>query len=410
MSWLRRLLKSTDSAITSLDLWKLVYGSRESSSGKPITIDTAFQTTVIYAICRCIAEGVSQIPFRLMQEKDGKRKNLSSTPLGMLVSARPNSLQTSFEWRETTMFHLLMMNNAYMFVGRVGIAREPRFIRPILPGSVRVKLEADNETVRYFVRGQNGAEIEFPAESIWHIRGPSWAPHIGMDVLKVIGNALGLASKIEDNQAAMNKNGLQAAGVLSFDNKLSEAQYKFLAAWLDKHQPEGERFNKPMILDQGGEWTQTQMTGVDAQLLETRRYQVEELCRPFRIMPLMIGYSDKTATYASAEQMFIAHVVHCLAPWYQRLEESANKNLLTEDQVKQGMYFKFFPDGLLRGDIASRYSSYAKALGSGGGRAWLTVNEVRAFQDLDAVEGGDKIPEPIKPAPGQNNSDPGANQ
>jgi HK97 family phage portal protein len=396
MSWLSRLLKGADSVVTSLDLWKLVYGSRESSSGKPVTLDTAFQTAVVYAICRCIAEGVAQIPFRLMQEVNGKRTNLSNTQLGQLVSKSPNPIQTSFEWRETTMLHLLMTNNAYMFVGRVGLDREPRYIRPILPNSVRVKLEPDNETVRYFVRGLNGSEVEFPAENIWHIRGPSWAPHIGLDVLKVIANALGLAAKIEDNQAAMNKNGLQAAGVLSFDNKLSSAQYDFLAAWLDKHQPGGDRFNKPMILDQGGEWTTTQMTGVDAQLLETRRYQVEELCRPFRIMPLMIGYSDKTATYASAEQMFIAHVVHCLAPWYQRLEESANKHLLSDTQRKQGLYFKFFPDGLLRGDIASRYSSYSKALGSGGGRAWLTVNEVRAFQDLDAIEGGDVLPEPIQ--------------
>lgn len=397
MSWLNRLFKSSESAITSLDLFRLVYGSRESTSGKPVTLDSAFELSVVYAICRCIAEGVAQIPFRVMQLKGDKRTDLSDTPLGRLITRQPNPMQTSFEFRETIMFHLLMTNNAYVFVGRVGSAREPRILRPIMPQTVRVKLENDNETVRYFVRGQNGGEVEFPAENIWHIRGPSWAPHLGMDVLKIIRNAVGLAASIEDNQAAMNKNGLQTSGVLSVDNKLSAEKYEFLAGWLDKHQPGGPRFGKPMVVDMGAEWSNNSMTGVDAQLLETRRYQVEELCRPFRLMPIMIGYSDKTATYASAEQMFINHVVHCLAPWYERIEQSAEKSLLTEDQVNEGLYIKFFPDGLLRGDIASRYSSYSKALGSGGGQPWLTVNEVRAFQDLDRIEGGDKLPEP-KPA------------
>ena len=397
MSWFNRLFKSSESAITSLDLFRLVYGSRESTSGKPVTLDSAFELSVVYAICRCIAEGVAQIPFRVMQLKGDKRTDLSGTPLGKLITRQPNPMQTSFEFRETIMFHLLMTNNAYVFVGRVGSAREPRILRPILPQTVRVKLESDNETVRYFVRGQNGGEVEFPAENIWHIRGPSWAPHMGMDVLKVIRNAVGLAASIEGNQAAMNKNGLQTSGVLSVDNKLSAEKYEFLAGWLDKHQPGGDRFGKPMVVDMGAEWSNNSMTGVDAQLLETRRYQVEELCRPFRLMPIMIGYSDKTATYASAEQMFINHVVHCLAPWYERIEQSAEKSLLTEQQVNDGLYIKFFPDGLLRGDIASRYSSYSKALGSGGGQPWLTVNEVRAFQDFDRIEGGDKLPEP-KPA------------
>lgn len=393
MNWFTRLFKSSESVLTSADLYRLVYGSRESSSGKPVNLDTAFELSVVYAICRCISEGVAQIPFRLMQNQDGRRKDLSNTPLGRLLSRSPSRLQTSFEFRETVMFHLLMTNNAYVFVGRVGIDREPRLLRPILPQTVRLELQSDGESVRYFVRGQGGAEVEFPAENIWHIRGPSWSPHMGMDLMKVIRNAVGLAAVIEDNQAKMNKNGLQSSGVLSVDSKLSQDKYEFLAGWLDKHQPGGERFGKPMVVDLGAEWSGTGMTGVDAQLLETRRYQVEELCRPFRLMPIMIGYSDKTATYASAEQMFINHVVHCLAPWYERIEQSAEKSLLTEKQVQDGYYIKFFPDGLLRGDIASRYASYAKALGSGGGQPWLVVNEVRAFQDLDAIEGGDRLPD-----------------
>jgi len=136
---------------------------------------------------------------------------------------------------------------------------------------------------------------------------------------------------------------------------------------------------KPMILDRAAKWISTSMTGVDAQHLETRKHQIEEICRFFRVMPIMVGYSDKAATYASAEQMFLAHVVHTLSPWYQRLEQSIDANLLTEKDRAAGYYANFVEEGLLRGSIETTANMLDKYVNGG----LMTPNEGRAKLDMN---------------------------
>ena len=125
----------------------------------------------------------------------------------------------------------------------------------------------------------------------------------------------------------------------------------------------------------------------DLQYIETRKFQVEEICRAFGVMPIMVGYSDKTATYASAEQMFIAHVVHTMGPWYVRIENSANMNLLSKSDRASGLYVKFIVNGLMRGAAKDRAEFYSKALGAGGGPAWLTQDEVRELEEYNPMGG-----------------------
>jgi phage portal protein BeeE len=115
-------------------------------------------------------------------------------------------------------------------------------------------------------------------------------------------------------------------------------------------------------------------------------------------MPIMVGHSDKTATYASAEQMFLAHVVHTLSPWYQRIEQSADVNLLSDKELEAGFYTKFTPNALMRGAAADRAQFYAQALGSGGHPAWMTANEVRGLEEMDRIDGGDELAKPTNPA------------
>jgi HK97 family phage portal protein len=166
----------------------------------------------------------------------------------------------------------------------------------------------------------------------------------------------------------------------------------------------GDRSHKPLIADQNAKWLSNVMTGVDQQLLETRKHQIEEMCREFRVMPIMVGQSDKAATYASAEQMFLAHVVHTLSPWYQRIEQSADVNLLSEAELAEGLYTKFIPNALMKGAAKDRAEFYAKALGSGGGKGWMTQNDVRALEELDRSDDpdADKLPQQITKQPTTN--------
>ena len=142
------------------------------------------------------------------------------------------------------------------------------------------------------------------------------------------------------------------------------------------------------------------MTGLDSQHLETRKHQIEEVCRFMGVMPIMVGYSDKTATYASAEQMFIAHVVHTLSPWYARIENSAAAYLLTKRERAAGHYFKFNANGLMRGSAKDRAEFYAKGLGSGGHPGWVSPDEVRELEDMNPMGGeAAKLPPRNGPAP-----------
>jgi HK97 family phage portal protein len=198
-------------------------------------------------------------------------------------------------------------------------------------------------------------------------------------VVQLAREAIGLAMATEEQHSRMHRNGVRSSGVYSVEGTLNKQQHEDLAKWLQREMAGVENASKPMILDRNAKWLSTAMTGVDAQHLETRKYQVEDVCRFMRVMPIMVGYSDKAATYASAEQMFLAHVVHTLAPWYQRLEQSIDANLLTKAEREDGYYAQFVEEGLLRGSIEATAIVLDKYVNGG----LMTPNEGRAKLDMN---------------------------
>lgn len=375
--------------MSSLDLLKEVYGAKPSKSGVPVNWKTALGVTTVLACCRVIADGIAQVPWRVYQDTGSGRSIAADHPVHGLLYRRPNPWQTSFSFRETMMFHTLLVGNAFVFLNRVGSRREIREMVLLDPSLVEVE-QLEDMTIEYRVSGRDGIKQRVPSEAIWHVRGPSWNGWMGMETVKLAREAIGLAIGTEDTHSSLHKNGAKVPGVLTVEGKLSPEQYEKLFKWV-KENFTGADANNPMILDNGAKWTPLAMTGVDAQHLETRKYQIEEICRAFRVMPIMVGYSDKTATYASAESMFLAHVIHTLSPWYERLEQSADINLLSEADRKAGYYTKFTPNALMRGAAKDRAEFYAKALGSGGSPAWMTPNEVRSLEEMDRIDGGDEL-------------------
>lgn len=384
--------------VSSLELFREIYGGKSSASGVTVNWKTALEVSTVLACCRVIANGIAQVPFRLYQDTgDGTKSVAVKHPLNRILYRRPNAWQTSFGFRETIAFHAVLAGNAYIFVNRVGIAREIKELIPIEPSRVEAKQLPDYR-IEYKVRADSGEVQIFGEEAIWHLRGPSWNSWLGFELTKIAREAVGLAVALEKGQAEFQKNGGRSSGLLAVDEKLSPEKYAFLAAWLDKYAVGGERANKPMIADQGAKFTPFTMTGVDQQLIESRKFQVEEICREFGVLPIMVGASDKAATYASVEQMLIAHVVHTLSPWYERIEHSADNNLLSEKEIAAGYYTKFSPNGLMRGSFVDRTNGYAKALGSGGSAAYMTPNEVRALEEMDKIDGGDELAKPAQQA------------
>ncbi|KAF0136976.1 MAG: HK97 family phage portal protein [Xanthobacteraceae bacterium] len=388
--------KTEAKAVSFSQEWDNYFAMTGAKAGVPVTWETALQVSTVLACVRVIANGVAQVPLRVMRElPDGKGSEPATDhPLYTVLNRRPNRWQTSFALRETLVLHAALTGNAFFFKNIV--RNRVRELIPFEPGMVSVTRNRDF-SLEYTISGHDGTTRTLPQELVWHVRGPSWDTWRGLDAVKQAREAIGLAIATEGTQAELHANGLQMAGTYSTEQKIDPEKYKQLQAWIAA-QVGGPNKHKPFIIDSGFTWTPQSMKGVDAQHLETRKYQVEQICAAFGVFPQLIGHASQAMTFASAEQVFLAHVVHTLGPWWRRLEESIDNELL--DGPEDEAYFaKFNHNSLLRGAAKDRGEFYAKALGSGGSPAWITPNEVRALEDMNPVEGGDELPKPTNVAP-----------
>lgn len=371
-------------AISREDILSELAGGSSSKTGARVNWKTALEVTTALACARVIAEGLAQVPFRLYRKDGDKRVQATDHPAYDLIAARPNDWQTSFEFLETLALHLVFCGRAYVWKNRVtGKLVE---LLPIEPNQVEVKRKGWE--LQYTVTTDEGTRIPVPAADIWHLRGPSWNGWEGLEAVKLIREAIGLALATEEHAARQFSNGAAVGGVLTTEAALKEDQVKLLRESWERTQGGVANAFKTAILWGGIKWMPRAQQNDQAQLIEQRRFQVEEICRAFRVMPIMVGLADKTATYASAEQMFLAHVIHTLGPWYARVEQSADASLLTDKERAAGLYHKFMPQALMRGAHKDRAEYFAKALGSGGSPAWMTQDEVRGLEELNPM-GGD---------------------
>lgn len=385
MNFLTALLGGETKAVNFDELWQGIEGGVTSKAGPPVNWKSALRVSVAFSCARVLAEGIAQIPFKIMKEVDG----VGSSPardhsLYPIAARRPNDWMTSFEFREVMMTHAIFAKGGYAIINRVG--GKVRELLPVTPDRVRVETDSDYN-LTYWISLPDGSYRPFPRKSIFHLRGPSWDGIEGMDVIDLARESLGLALSTEETHARFHKNGAKAAGIISMDGELKQEGRNALKKAFQDASTGGNAF-KTLVLDQGAKFSQMSMTGVDSQHLETRKYQIEEICRFMRVFPQMAGYSDKTSTFASAEQFFIAHVVHSLGPWVERWEQSYDRDCLSEKDIAEGYFSKLTVQGLMRGAHKDRADYFSRALGAGGSPAWMTQDEVRALDDLNPM-GGD---------------------
>lgn len=361
----------------------------ESQTGISVTWSTALQVTTMFACARVVAEGIAQSRMKLLRPKPGGKGNEPATdhPLYQLLWLEPSLGFTAFSLIETICIHLMFVGNAYVFVNRVDNGARIKELIVIDPGRVRVNRNPDL-TYTYDVAGDDGATKRMLPNMIWHIRGPSWNGWMGMETIKVAREALGLSIALEQSHARMHKNGARVQGSYSVEGELTSTQHEQLATWLKKYAAGGSLEGQPLILDRGAKWFDQRMTGVDTEHLGTRLFQAQEICRACRVMPIMVGISDKAATYASAEQMFLAHEVHTLAPWAGRIEQSAEVSLLTDAEKAKGYTVRCNLSALRRGDYKARQEGLQIQRRNG----VINANEWRALEDMNAREdaGGDQ--------------------
>lgn len=372
--------KSSD----SLEIFREIFGSWvDTWSGKDVTLTTAMQVSTALACGRVIAEGIAMLPWKVLRQQGRNILPAFDHPLYDKLAVSPNPLQSAFEFKEQAGLHLAFCGNAYVWMTYVSGRIDRLYL--LEPRWVTVKYRWP-ELPTYEVRVDDGrAVFTLNAAEVWHIRGPSWCGYYGLEFTKLARQALGLAMAIEEGQARMQGQGVQTSGFLSVEGSLTQEQHEKLTKWIEKEHMGAPNTGRPMILDKAAKWIPQAMSNVDAQTLEQRRYAVEEVCRFMRVLPIMVGHADKTATYASAEAMFLANLVYTAGSWTARLESSGDLHLLTTADRKAGLYTKFNEKALLR--MSSRdQAEFLTRLVLGG---IYTRNEARAKLDENPLEGLD---------------------
>lgn len=358
-----------------------------SWSGKSVTLQNVLRVSTALACARVIAEGIAMLPCKLLRRNGREVQDALDHPLYDLLATSPNELQTAFEFFEQMGLHLVLCGNAYVLVNR--ISNRIREMYLLEPGWVSVKYRWPNPP-EYRINTPDGKAFDANSADVWQIRGPAWCAYKGLDFVDLARQALGLSMAIEEGQSRIQSQGVRMPGYISVEGNLSPEQHEKLEGWLLKNAG-SQNAGRSMILDRAAKFITTGMSNIDAQMIEMRKFQIEEVCRFFRVMPIMVGFSDKANTYASAESMFLAHVVHTLGSWLRRVEQSTDKNCLTKDERKSGFYAKFNEKALQRMTAKDQMEFLARGTLSG----IIVRNEAREKLDLNPLPGLD---EPLAPA------------
>lgn len=395
MSFFSKLFETKVVDATNLLFQTLDNGAR-SKTGLSVSEATALRVAAVFACCRVITEDVGKLPLKLIQEsRDGAKKTLFEHPLYRMLYRRPNEWQTSMEWRMTMLLHALLCKRGISWVSRdsKGVPLE---LIPLMPGNVRVE-QLPDYTLRYHVSDARGGIAVLGQSDVHVLHGMSWDGVSALDLVKQGTEAIGLAIAAEETQARMHGQGAKPGGTLSTTAVLTKEQIERVKAqFADNYSGVANAF-KTILLDNGLKFEPWSMTGVDGQHLETRKFQVEEVCRLMRVFPQMIGASSAVPTYASAESFFGAHREHTLQPWVTLWEQAILRDLLTEEEVQNGIEAKFIMQALMRGSAAERSAFYGQAITNG----WMTRNEVRRAEDLPPLPGLDEIITPMNMQSGQ---------
>lgn len=361
--------------------WSFLFGG--TTSGKAVNERTAMQTSAVYACVRILAESVAGLPLHVYERTaNGSKSTKPSHPLYRLLHDEPNREMTSFVFRETLMSHLLLWGNAYAQIIRDGRGF-PIALYPLLPDRMAVDRNESGELV-YTYQSDKG-HIKLRRENVLHIPGLGFDGLIGYSPIAMAKNAVGLALATEDYGAAFFANGANPGGVLEHPGVIKPEQADRLReSW--QSQFGGANAHKVAVLEEGLKFHQMSIPPEQAQFLETRKFQINEIARIFRVPPHMVGDLEKSS-FSNIEQQSLEFVKYTLDPWVVRWEQSLQQALILPSE-KATIFIKFNLDGLLRGDYQSRMQGYSTGIQNG----FMSVNDVRGLEDMNlltAEEGGD---------------------
>lgn len=372
--------KSGDKAMTPQALSELVGISYNTYAGKRVSPRLAMQLTAVFGCVRVLAESVGMLPCSLYEQLDRGSKKAIKERLYKLLSVKPNGYMTSQEFWELLIACLCLRGNFFAY--KVMALGEVVELLPLDPGSVVAKLNSQWEPV-YQVTFPDGSSDTLSQKEIWHVRIFTLDGLNGLSPIAYARQAIGLGMATEEHGSRLFSNGAVTSGVLETDQTLSDEAFNRLKAdFEDRHQGLANA-HKPMILEMGLKWNQISLSAEDAQFLETRKFQLEEICRIFRVPMHLVQNTDR-ATFNNIENLGIGFINYSLVPYLTRIEQRINLGLVKASKQGQ-LYAKFNVGALLRGDMKSRFEAYATAINWG----MYSPNDCLELEDRNPRPGGD---------------------
>lgn len=387
----------TRKAVSVDDIAREIARSRIGISGAAVNGDTSMRVAAVYGCVRVISETVGSLPLHIYRRTGSGKQRADNHPLYRLLHNTPNEWQTAMEFREMLQAHLCLRGNAFAYINWINDSTASELI-PLHPDRVLVR-QLPDMTLEYDVRS-NGSVRTFNSEDILHIRGLSSDGIVGRSVLEDARDSIGVALSTQEYAGKFYANDATPSLAVMLPGKLSpEARKRFVESWQETFG--GSRnARRTAVLEEGAKVEPIAMTFDDAQFLETRKFQRSEIAGIFRVPPHMIGDLDR-ATFSNIEHQAIEFVTHCVRPWLVRWEQAISKALFTAP----GVYFpEHNVDGLLRGDVKSRYEAYAVGRTNG----WLSANDIRSMENMNPIPGGDIYLQPLNMAPAGSSAATGA--
>jgi HK97 family phage portal protein len=383
MKGLKGIFKSRDKPQnrTSGSAYRFFFGN--STSGKRVNERSAMQMTAVYACVRILSEAIAGLPVHLYRYTDsGGKEKAVDNPLYFILHDEPNPEMTSFAFRETLMTHLLLWGNAYAQIIRNGKG-EILGLYPLMPD--RMTVDRDDKGRLYYEYQvttddapiNKKSTVKLKPYDVLHIPGLGFDGLVGYSPIAMAKNAIGLAIAAEEYGSKFYANGATPSGVLEHPGIVKDPE-KVRESWQSAFGGSANA-NKTAVLEEGMKYNPISIAPEQAQFLETRKFQINEIARIFRVPPHMVGDLEKSS-FSNIEQQSLEFVKYTLEPWIVRWEQSIMRSLLSAEDKKK-YFVKFNVDGLLRGDYQSRMNGYATARQNG----WMSTNDIRELENLDLI-------------------------
>ncbi|WP_163526622.1 phage portal protein [Halobacillus ihumii] len=374
-------LLNQSSTLSSPSEWLSgMFGGTRTNSGVSINEENAMNSTAVYAAQKVIFETIASLPLFMYERKEVGKGKAIDHKLHSLLHDQPNEEMSAFTFRELMQHHLLTWGNAFAEKEIDGAGRTIA-LWPLNPAQTIVERNPRSKQLEYTTMTPDGKSFKLPRHRVFHIPGLGDGI-VGKSPIRMHREAIGLAKATEEFGARFFGEGATPGGIIEYPGQLDDEQFKRFKEDTREAHSGLSKSHKLMILEQGLKYHQVGIPPEDAQFLETRKFQTTEISRIYRVPPHMIGDLEK-ATFSNIEHQGIEFVVHTIRPWLVRWEQAIKMQLIRPEEKKK--YFaEFLVDGLLRGDIKSRYEAYAIARQNG----WLNADEIRDKENQNPLPEG----------------------